>query len=138
MFDTERDGQRGGTACQRIRGRPFRHYLINFGESILLKHPVKGPKHNPTGNRGAQGTEGIFLGFNTASNNFKAATKEAYATSRTMTRRPMKDRWDAESIAQTNVTPWSLADKPEPRVRFSDPAEDDGRANDTALSEAPR
>ena len=65
---------------------------------------------------GAQGTEGTFLGFNAASENFKAVTKDGYTTSRTMTRRHMKDTWNANSVAQINVTPWSLADKPGPRV----------------------
>ena len=42
-------GADGLTAWQRVRGRPFRQYLINFGENILLKYPAKGPEHNPTG-----------------------------------------------------------------------------------------
>ena len=48
-------GTDGITAWKRIRGRAFGQPLVGLGESVLYKHPTKGPHHNPQGNVGAQG-----------------------------------------------------------------------------------
>ena len=131
-------GTDGLTSWQRVRGRPFRQQLLNFGENVLYKFPGKGPEHHPTGNMGAQGSEGVFTGYNVTSNTFKIATASSYTTARSITRRPVSDRWNADAVAQIRVTPWSLAERPEPRVTFHEPAVEAGPAAETAAPEPPR
>ena len=63
-------GSDGLTAWKRIRGRSFAQPLVGFGEKVLYKHPLKGPRHNPAGNVGAQGGEGVFLGYNRTNHTF--------------------------------------------------------------------
>ncbi len=131
-------GTDGLTPWQRARDRPFRQHLLSFGENVLYKFPNKGPAHNPTGNMGAQGAEGVFLGYSVATNCFKIATATGYTTARSITRRPVDDRWIAEAMARIQVTPWSLAERPEPRVVFHEPAAESGPTAETAAPEPPR
>ncbi len=124
-------GDDGLTAWARVRGRPFRQQLLGFGEAVLYKYPVKGPKSQPTGNMGATGGEGIFVGFDRQSNTFTVETESGPVKARSVTRRPERDRWSAEGIARIASTPEDLAERGErPRVRFEQPASEQGPTTD--------
>ena len=80
-------GTDGLTAWMRIRGRPFGQPLVGLGESVLYKYPGKGPQHNPHGNAGPLGSDGIFLGYNRANNTFMISAADGQlVTSRSITR----------------------------------------------------
>ena len=85
-------GEDGITAWERTRGRPFSQQLIGFGEVVLYRYPTKGPQHDPHGNIGAQGGEGIFLGYNRSSSTFVVGTPDGHwIETRSVTRKPIAD-----------------------------------------------
>ena len=93
-------GTDGLTAWARARGRPFRQQLLGFGEAVLYKYPTKGPRHNPTGNMGAIGGEGIFVGYDWQSDTFMVETEDGPVRARSVTRRPGGERWRAREDQQ--------------------------------------
>ena len=93
-------GSDGLTAWTRVRGRPFSQQLLGFGEAVLYRYPGKGPRHQPDGNTGALGGQGIFLGYNRSSNTFAVGTPQGVVHSRSITRRPDSERWQPEALAQ--------------------------------------
>ena len=122
----------------RARGRPFGQQLLGFGEVVLYKLPNKGPMHQPEGNMGPQHREAVFLGHNRSSNTYRLASAEGLIAARSITRRPLSERWQPEALAQIQATPWSLKDKPETRARFTEPASAGGDTTETAQPSAPR
>ena len=85
-------GSDGLTAWQRVRGRPFSQQLVGFGESVLYRYPGKGPQHQPDGNTGALGAEGVFMGYNLHSNTFRILGESGAVAPRSMTRRSQAER----------------------------------------------
>ena len=77
LYNISVKGNDGLTPWARVRGRAFKQQMLGIGEAVLYKHPSKGPKHAPSGNMGARGGEGVFLGFNRASNTFIVGGMEA-------------------------------------------------------------
>ena len=114
-------GSDGQTAWARVRGRAFNQRLLGFGEKIFFKYPGKGPGHDPDGNMGARWSEAVFLGYHRSSNTYIVGNADGVRMVRSIARRPMPERWLAESLAEINVTPWSLHE-PQVRVRFQDSA----------------
>ncbi len=132
-------GDDGLTAWARVRGRPFRQQLLGFGEAVLYKFPVKGPKHQPNGNMGTTGGESIFVGYDRQSNTFMVETEGGPVKARSVTRRPERDRWSAEGIARINSTPEDLVERPErQRVKIDQPATEQGPTADDARPAAIR
>ncbi len=120
-------GEDGLTAWARVRGRAFRQQLLGFCEVILYKFPIKGPRAQPTGNMGAIGGEGIFVGYDRQSNTFIVQTENGTVRARSVTRRPESERWSAEGIARITDMPDEFSDKTDrPRVRFTQPASEQG------------
>ena len=130
-------GSDGLTAWKRIRGRAFGQPLVPIGESVLYKYPTKGPHHNPHGNAGAQGGEGVFLGYNRSNHTFIVGTEDGQKVeARSVTRRHGRDRWDADALAKVRTTPTDGKARVErERTRFHDIAGDRGA---TAEAAAPR
>jgi len=132
-------GDDGLTAWARVRGRAFRQQLLGFGEAVLYKFPVKGPKHQPDGNMGTTGGEGIFVGYDRQSNTFMVETEAGPVRARSVTRRPELERWSAEGIARINSTPEDLVERPDrQRVRVDQPATEQGPTADDAQPAAIR
>ncbi len=131
-------GEDGMTAWARARGRPFGQALFGFAEVVLYKLPQKGPKANPDGNMGTQWREAIFLGHNRNANTFILGTKEGIVYSRSATRRPLSDRWNADRLGELQATPWSIREKPEVETHFQEAAAHGGDTADTAAPAAPR
>ena len=116
-------GPDGLTAWARCRGRAFGQKLLNFGEAVLYKLPVKGPMSAPDGNMGTKWREGTFLGHSKSTNAYVVGTESGIKTSRSLMRRPESDRWQGDKLAQLTATPWSERVRPERTVTFRDPAD---------------
>ena len=99
-------GTDGLTAWERVRGGAFGQLLVGLGETVLYTHPTKGPRHDPQGNVGAQGGEGVSVGFNRTNHTFTVSLEDGQLVSaRSVTRRPERDRWDAEALAKVRAMP---------------------------------
>ena len=71
LLNTMVRGTDGLTAWAMVKGRSFGQQLVGFGESVIFKHPVKGPRHAPDGNMGALGDTAICIGFNVHSSTLR-------------------------------------------------------------------
>ena len=131
-------GDDGLTAWARARGRPFAQQMLGIAEAVLYKLPSKGPRNSPDGNMGTRWREGIFLGYSRTSNTYIIGTPDGIEKARSMTRKPLDQRWKPEGLAEIKATPWSEREVREPRVRFQQPAEDPGPPVETAAPAAPR
>lgn len=130
-------GADGLTAWKRIRGRAFGQPLDGIGESILYKHPAKGRHHDPQGNVGPQGGEGVFVGFNRTNHTSTISLESGQlVAARSVTRRPDRERWNADALARARTVPTDGKVRQErARVKFQDVGVDRGL---TAEAAAPR
>jgi hypothetical protein len=131
-------GEDGSTAWMRVRGRPFAQQLIGFGESVLHKYPTKGPRHDPHGNVGALGADGVFLGFSRYSNTFMIWTGKECVPVRSVTRKPESDRWLPEAIADVTDYPGKRRVRAAAQVRFDAAPAETGATAAEAAPTAPR
>ncbi len=122
LLNVRSRGSDGLTAWERVRGRPFGQQSLGFGETILYKLPVKGPRSQPDGNMGATQAEGTFVGYSRNANTFVVMTDEGKVEAHSLVRRPEPNRWSADKLAAIKSTPWSFREKPEAAVRFDQPA----------------
>ena len=122
VLNARQKGPDGLTAWARCRGRAFNQRLLGFGENVLYKLPMKGPQAAPDGNMGAKWADAVFLGYHRNSNSYIVHHSTGIATSRSLSRKPDKERWCADTVAKLQSTPWSLHERPEPEVRFHEPA----------------
>ncbi len=105
-------GTDGKTSWERARGRPFGLRSHEFGESVVWKQPAKGPQHDPEGNMGPRQHVGTFFGYNKVSNSYRIMTENGdMVKARSLTARPIEDRWHPEVLKATTVTPWRLRKK---------------------------
>ena len=74
ILNTRTRGPDGKTPWERVKGRDFRQPILAFGECILYKLPVKGPRSDPDGNVGTRWIDGVFLGYSRASNAYIVST----------------------------------------------------------------
>ena len=93
---------------------------------------MKGPQAAPDGNMGAKWADAVFLGYHRSSNSYIVHHSTGVATSRSLARRPDKERWCAETVAKLQSTPWSLHERPEQEVRFRESADTAGADPATA------
>jgi hypothetical protein len=132
-------GDDGITAWHRVRGRPFHQQLLGFGECILYRYPSKGPHHQPDGNMGALGAEGVFLGYNRMSNTYIVANDDGFVATRSVTRRPEAERWRADALAKISATPGKERDQARAsRQKFDAPATTQGPTAEEAKPTASR
>jgi len=121
LMNVKTRGADGLTGWARARGRNFSQKLLGFGEKILYKLPVKGPQ--APANMAAKWADGVFIGYARHTNTYVMATREGgIATSRSLKRVPMANRWCPETLAQITSTPWSRRERSSPEVRFQEPA----------------
>ena len=127
-------GTDGLTAWARARGRPFGQQLLGFGESVLYRYPSKGPQSQPDGNMGALGRDGVFLGYDLFANTFIVHNDQGFVASRSVTRRPEQERWQAESLAKVHATPNDHRARSVQKrvVKFGDEAPEQGATADGA------
>jgi hypothetical protein len=84
-----------------------------------------------------QGGEGVFVGYNRTNHTFTVSLPDGKLVSaRSVTRRPERERWDADALAKVRVIPTDGKVRQErERVRFQDGATESGA---TAEAAAPR
>ena len=133
-------GTDGLTAWKRVRGRAFGQPLVGIGENVLYKHPTKGPRHDPHGNIGAQGGEGVFLGYDRTNHTFTVSLEDGQLVSaRSVTRRPERERWNAEALSKVRAMPTDKKTRQErERVKFQDGALEAGATAEAAPPRAAR
>ena len=86
-------GSDGLTAWTRTRERPLSQQIVGFGEAVLYCYPTTGPQHDPHGNVGALGGEGIFLGYNKFSSTFAVGlADDSWVETRSVARKPEDKR----------------------------------------------
>ena len=121
-------GQDGRTGFQRLRGRPFRRDIAEFGECVLylILDSVGEEKYN------SRWRTGVFLGVQDSTNEVILGTPEGCVKARTIRRRSTPaDRWGRASFDSIVGSPWALVPGRNdatlrPRVTF--PAEREERA----------
>ena len=116
-------GPDGLTAWFRVRGRHFHYPMVSFAEQVLYKLPTKGPLSRPDGNMGTGWLPATCFEHNVATNNYILAGLHGIEESRAIQRRPESEKWSVDALSDVAATPWSLRDRPDPRVSFHDPAE---------------
>ena len=128
-------GEDGKTAWRRLRGRDFGQRLIGFAENVFYKQPAKGPQHDVGGNMTARMFPGVFLGYHPTSNCYRVATAEGNVIkARSLLRRPLADRWNAETIKAIVATPWSLRSAANhERIELGKPVEKDEKPQDDQM-----
>ena len=122
LMNTLVRGNDGLTSWHRLRGRPFSQQMVGFAETVIYKFPSKGPGHNPEGNMGVQGREAVFLGYSRSSNTYIVGSADGLTQTRSVTRRPLSERWRADALAALQATPWSTRAKVNARAQFAEAA----------------
>ena len=75
----------------------------------MCKQPPKGPQHDTDGNMGPRMFPGTFVGYHHFSNTYRVANAAGDIVKvRSIMRRPMEDRWNAEQLKSIRTTPWNL------------------------------
>ena len=105
-------GSDGYTPWQRSRGRAFAMSSFSFGEKCHFKLPMKGPHKEKRGNSTDLWEDGIFFGYSYMSNEYVYANARGVSTARSVTRRPVQERWSVDDMSALRATP---ASRHEPR-----------------------
>ena len=63
------------------------------------------------GNISTRWLEGVSLGVNRSSNTYVVATDDGVVSCRSLYRKPIENRWVAESIMELKSTPWVLRER---------------------------
>ena len=111
-------GVDGRTAYERLRGRPFSKRMLGFGEQALCKLPVKGAAHEADGKLRSRWCRGIFLGYDSLSNEYICHSQERIFKCRTVQRLSADRRWVPEAIEEVKTSPYALYQKPKPDIFF--------------------
>ncbi len=139
LLNAQTRGPDGLTPWARIKGRAFNQRLMGFGEVVLYKLATKGPHSAPDGNMGTRWREGCFLGYSRSTNTYTIGLPDGgLATSRSLMRRPMDNRWSAEAMSKITATPWSERDRSAPGVRFEQPADGSAEAPRREVASVPK
>ena len=102
-------GEDGLTPWARVRGRAFKHRMFCFGEGVIAKQPPKGPQHDADGNMGARQCVAALIGYCRNSNAYRIVLEDGQVTTtRSLSRRPMAERWSADELSKIQSTPWDL------------------------------
>ena len=96
-------GVDGKTAYQMIRGRPFSKRLVEFGERVLFKLPIKGPRQAERGELDARWSRGIVLGYSRFTNEYIVHDGTSVKRSRAVQRVVLEHRWHTEALEKVNV-----------------------------------
>ena len=114
-----RVGSDGKTAYQRVKGKPFKLALPEFGENVLFMLPrtktEKKHKMDP------KFETGIYVGLRQNSNELYVGNDKGVIKVRTIRRLPPASRWDNEMFGKFKGLPWRPqpdSDSVEVRARF--------------------
>ena len=101
-------GHDGKTAYERCKAKRGKMPGLELGEKVLWRR-------KPVGNRLAKLTslweDGIFLGVKGSSGEFIIGNKLGVWKTRTMMRRPVEERWNAENLELVGGVPWRTSEE---------------------------
>jgi len=109
-------GTDGVTPWARVRGRPFGLQILNFGERCNYKLRTKGPEHDDRGNMMMRHEQGVFLGYDRSTNEYILYGDGELRRTRAVMRCPFEERWCAKDLEAVDRTPWSSAERKEPKA----------------------
>ena len=95
-------GKDGRTAFERLKGKPMRKELVEFGEQVLYKKVM----HKHLGKLTAKWGMGTFLGVREDSLEYLVGTDEGVLKARSIHREPEAARWNAEAVLGICGVPW--------------------------------
>ena len=87
------------SAHERLKGKPFRRHIVEFGEKVHYKRSNKGQKEHKIESKWS---EGYFLGFYWRTSEAKGGVIRAGTLRRVGAHR----RWDAEGLDAVRGVPW--------------------------------
>ena len=96
-------GEDGKTAHQRVRGRPFAKKLVEFGERVLYKLPIKGPRADERATLEPRWKHGLMVGYARHTNEYCLWDGSSVSKSRALMRMPSDRRWDTEGLQQVAI-----------------------------------
>ena len=124
LLNKYQKGQDGRTAYQRLRGKPWLHEMVAFGEKVHYKINLK--EWDKRYKLEARWGEGYFLGVKWRTGESWIGTKGGILKASAIRRVGAHRRWDAEGLMAIKGVPWDhvQADAPpgQAQVRFIDPA----------------
>ena len=100
-------GEDGKTAFQKIRGRPFLKRGVEFGERVLYKLPMSGPRHDERGELHERWGRGLMLGYSRYSNEYMLWNGTTVAKARAIQRMKRDLRWHREGLEKMSVDVYS-------------------------------
>ena len=102
-------GHDGKTAYERLKGKQATTLGIEFGESVhWKKRPTKGQALSKLA---ITWSDGIFLGVKGVSGEVMIGTPIGCYTTRTVMRKPIEQRWNAEEVRTVLGTPWRKSEE---------------------------
>ncbi len=97
------NGEDGKAPFQRVRGRPFAKKAVEFGERVLFKLPMDGPRHDERGVLQARWSRGIMLGYSRFSNEYRVWDGHRVIKARTIQRMKRDLRWHKEGLEKISM-----------------------------------
>ena len=96
-------GGDGKTAHQRVRGRPCVKRTVEFGESVLYKLPMKGPKADERATLDPRWAYGLMLGYARYTNEDYFWTGDKVAKTSALMRLKSNTRWHSEQLENVDI-----------------------------------
>ena len=103
ILTTRPNGEDGQTPFQRVRGRPFTKRAVEFGERVLYKLAMKGPRHDERGELHARWGRGLMLGYSRFSNEYMLWNGKEAIKARAIQRMKRDLRWHREGLEKISV-----------------------------------
>ena len=98
LLTTRVRGEEEHTAYERVRGRPCAKKLVEFGERVLCKKHMKGPKADERPTLDSRWGHGIWLGLTRHTNEYVLWSGSDVIHSRSIMRLQKSHRWDLEAL----------------------------------------
>ena len=100
-------GKDGKTSFERCKGKQAKTFGLEFGEAVLWKRK---PSGGHLGKLTCLWEDGVFLGIKGCTGEIIVANGKGVWRTRTVHRKPAKDRWCKEGIETVKGVPWRTSD----------------------------
>ena len=101
-------GKDGRTAYERCKGKKAKTMGIEFGESVLWKRK---PSGGHLGKLTSLWEDGVYLGIKAGTGEIIVGNQKGVWKTRTVHRKPDKDRWNKLGIEILKGVPWRVSDE---------------------------
>ena len=98
-------GHDGKTAYERCKGKAARCSGIEFGEAVLWRKKRVG---GALGKLSSMWEDGVFLGVKGKTGEFIIGDEKGVWKTRTVQRKPMEERWQADNARYVQWVPWRV------------------------------